>query len=347
MEIIDEELAAKRSILRQTSLQIWANPEIAFEEFKAHDLLCDVLENGGFQVTRQYILRTGFRAEWSNGPAKPKIAFLCEYDALPEIGHACGHNLISESGLAMAFMVKRVLEVSHSIKGTVVVLGTPAEEGGGGKIEMIDAFKDIDAGFILHPLGGGMSCLNGVTICSSRFEGIFRSDVECERSPHVSQDMKRATVARQSSMDAAVIAYGHLAMLRKTIPTAWRIAVVIIPIESSKETRLRISYRSEKGKDMSLLRERIVACCDTAAQCTRCDFEYSYTKEYLDQWPNHTMTSRVGEYCQNFEAEMEDVRRKKRIEIPLNGSSDVGNISRILPLIQVGASQSWNRLEKK
>ncbi|XP_003744816.1 peptidase M20 domain-containing protein 2 [Galendromus occidentalis] len=336
LELIETELAAKRSILRQTSLRIWANPEVCFEEHNAHDLLCDVLEDGGFRVTRHHILQTGFKAEWSSrGSATPRIAFVCEYDALPEIGHACGHNLIAECGLAMAFMVKRVLETSDQIDGTIVVIGTPAEEGGGGKILMISAFDDIDAGFMIHPFGGGDRALNGKTLCSARFEGIFRSDVDCERSVHVSRDLNRKTVARQSSMDAAVVAYGHLALLRKTMPSSWRLGVVMKPMESNKETRLQISYRSVKGVDMRPLREKIVVCCETAAQCTRCEFEYSHTKEYLEQWPNHTLTARIGEYCTNFEEDMELVREGKKRETQLLGSSDAGNVSQIIPFVQV------------
>ena len=109
------------ALLNDLSQEVWRNPELSNEEFKAHDYLTDLLESAGFNVQRNYILETGFKATFVKGDpsAAPNIAFLCEYDALPGIGHACGHNLIAEVGIGAALAVKAALESSDRIGGSV------------------------------------------------------------------------------------------------------------------------------------------------------------------------------------------------------------------------------------
>ena len=117
-------------VLLEASHRIHAHPELGFEEHHAHDVLTTVLEDAGLDVTRgAYGLPTAFSARaGGNGPT---IAVLCEYDALPGIGHACGHNIIGTAGVGAGIAAATVAE---ELGGTVLVLGTPAEEGGGGKI---------------------------------------------------------------------------------------------------------------------------------------------------------------------------------------------------------------------
>ncbi|KAH9371421.1 hypothetical protein HPB48_021494 [Haemaphysalis longicornis] len=100
-------VAAKAEGIHSVGTFLWENPEIRFEEHKAHDRLCTFLENEGFDVKRHYVLDTAFRAEY--GAGSPVVALLCEYDALPGLGHACGHNLIAESALAAAVALRALL----------------------------------------------------------------------------------------------------------------------------------------------------------------------------------------------------------------------------------------------
>src|SRR2546422_7299130 len=128
-----------------------ATPEIAFQELKASQWLSDTLESRRFAVQRGIAdLPTAFRAEVSGGPGGPSVAFLAEYDALPEIGHACGHNLICTAALGAGI---GLAAVASKLAGKVLVLGTPAEEGGGGKVLMLQrgAFAGIDAALMFHP----------------------------------------------------------------------------------------------------------------------------------------------------------------------------------------------------
>ena len=112
--------------------KIWSSPELCYKEHKAHDLLTEFLEKKGFSVERSYTgIETAFRATFGSG--RPNVCVICEYDALPEIGHACGHNLIAEAGVAAGLGLKAALESSNAPKGRLTVVGTPAEEGGGEK----------------------------------------------------------------------------------------------------------------------------------------------------------------------------------------------------------------------
>ena len=142
-----------REEFEEVSARIFANPELAFHEWRAQDELCKLLERHGFQVKRGVgSLETAFAAEFQSGKPGMTFAFLCEYDALPEIGHACGHNLIGTSGAGAGIILKKIME-KYGIGGTLKVLGTPAEESGCGKITMVEegVFEEIDMALIMHP----------------------------------------------------------------------------------------------------------------------------------------------------------------------------------------------------
>ena len=113
--------------LRHMSDQIWKNPELSSKEKKAHHLLTSLLENQGFSVERSYTgIETAFRATFGSG--RPNVCVICEYDALPDIGHACGHNLIAEAGVAAGLGLKAVLESSNAPKGMLTIMGTPSRK---------------------------------------------------------------------------------------------------------------------------------------------------------------------------------------------------------------------------
>lgn len=111
-----------KDLFYKISLDIWNHPELRFEEFHAHQLLTDHLEKFGFKTEKSYILETGFKANFSSKRKGPVIAIICEYDALPELGHACGHNLIASAGFAAAVAVKAALEADDSLGGTMTAV---------------------------------------------------------------------------------------------------------------------------------------------------------------------------------------------------------------------------------
>ncbi|KAH7972333.1 hypothetical protein HPB52_011127 [Rhipicephalus sanguineus] len=120
-EFVHNAVETNSQALRVLSRFVWEHPELAFKEVQCHDWLTDFLERRGFTVTRRYLLDTAFRAEFDapGGPEGPCVAFLCEYDALPDIGHACGHNLIAESSVGAALAVVEAMKNHKDIRGKV------------------------------------------------------------------------------------------------------------------------------------------------------------------------------------------------------------------------------------
>ena len=149
---VTQAVESLREELVGISLDIHSHPEINFEEHYSAKLLADALEQHGFKVERGVGgVETAFRGTIEGGKGDgPTIALLAEYDALPDVGHGCGHNLIAISNLGAGLGIKAVME---SMPGRLVVLGTPAEEGGGGKVRMLAAgvFEDIDITLSSHP----------------------------------------------------------------------------------------------------------------------------------------------------------------------------------------------------
>ena len=152
LETVVQAIDELRGELVETSLDIHAHPELNFEEHHAAEVLADSLERHGFQVERGVGgVETAFRGAILGGKGDgPTVALLAEYDALPDIGHGCGHNLIAISNLGAGLGAKAAME---SLGGRLVVLGTPAEEGGGGKIRMLEAgvFEGVDIALSSHP----------------------------------------------------------------------------------------------------------------------------------------------------------------------------------------------------
>lgn len=148
-ERLRSEVAKQADLLWETAIELHAHPEHAFFEHRAAALLTDALESAGFEVERGTAgIPTAFTAQ--SGHGRPAVALLLEYDALPGLGHACGHNLIAAASLGAALALDMVLDASA---GCVMAVGTPAEEGGGGKILEVEAgvFDDVDAALMFHP----------------------------------------------------------------------------------------------------------------------------------------------------------------------------------------------------
>jgi amidohydrolase len=149
-DALHAQVAARADRLWDVATALHADPEVAFEEHRSADRLCAELADGGFEVERGVAgLPTGFVGRAGTGDG-PRVALLLEYDALPGLGHACGHNLIAAAGLGAALAVRAA---QQPLPGTVLVVGSPAEEGGGGKITELAAgvFDGVDAALMFHP----------------------------------------------------------------------------------------------------------------------------------------------------------------------------------------------------
>ncbi|KAL3248681.1 hypothetical protein ABHI18_011927 [Aspergillus niger] len=212
---VDAALESAQTSLRELNREIWCNPETAYQEHRAHDTICDFLEKQGFTVTRHaYGLDTSFEA--ISGSGGRLINFNAEYDALPDIGHACGHNLITTSSVAAFLALSTVLK-QYGIPGRTQLLGTPAEENGGGKAKLIDlgAYKGVDVSLMAH--AGPKELFPGVVTDS--VGGVrmnARKELHCEftgRSAHAGGNPWEGI----NALDALVTSYNNVAVLRQQL----------------------------------------------------------------------------------------------------------------------------------
>ena len=264
--------------LRQLSKGIHEHPELCYEEVYAHDSITSFLEKQGFEVKRHtYGLKTSFEAEVGSGGRL--VVFCAEYDALPNIGHACGHNLIAISSIGAFIGAARLLQESKN-PGRARLLGTPAEEGQGGKVKLIEAgaFKDdIAAAIMCHPVSSWW--LSGEAysgVAGPKFIASHKLKVEYKgRTAHASGEPWNGI----NALDAAVAAYNNMSMLRQQIRPDDRIHGVIedggtVPNIIPEYSRMNWYIRSPSMKRADALLQKAKLCFEAAAQSTGCSFNY-------------------------------------------------------------------------
>ena len=254
--------------LRSLSDEIWRNPELNFQEYKAHKLLTDFLESKGFQVERGYCsLPTAFKSELGNKDNSVSVCVICEYDALPEIGHACGHNLIAEAGIAAGLGLQAALNAG--LIGHVTVMGTPAEEGGGGKVKLIErgAFNAIDIAMMVHP--------SPLTAIFNEYLAISQIQVT-----YIGKAAHAAAFPWEgiNALDAVVQAYNGISLARQQFKPSWRVHAIItnggtkpniIPEKASAEYCIRAPNKQE----LEILRSKVISCFQAAADTTGCQWK--------------------------------------------------------------------------
>ncbi|KAL2830797.1 hypothetical protein BDW59DRAFT_14272 [Aspergillus cavernicola] len=338
LENIRQQIAAtidaEADALRQLNHDIHSHPEIAYEEVYAHDTLSTFLESRGFSVTRHaYGLDTSFEAEFATNKTGPLVIFCAEYDALPGIGHGCGHNLIATSSLA-AFLglAQTVRKLDFGTPVRVRILGTPAEEGGGGKVKLIEAgaFKDpeIVAAIMSHPTSlhhvpDGYSGIAGYPmIASNKLRVEYRG-----QGAHAGGDPWNG----RNALDAAVGAYNNISMLRQQIQPDERIHGVIevggtAPNVIPDYTRMNWNVRSVTSARADGLLLRAKACFEASALATGCEVNYIMAACYKDVVINDT-------FCELYTNEMKNLGRKVMVRQPTiaTTSTDMGNVSHEVP----------------
>ncbi|GJJ72272.1 hypothetical protein EMPS_04629 [Entomortierella parvispora] len=324
--------------LRELSLEIHSKPELGYQEVYAHKILTDYLEEVGFKVTRGACdIKTAFIAEYESPATAPAVAagkrvrsvgFCSEYDALPGIGHACGHNLIAIVGVAAALGVKAVLEKDNLV-GRVRLLGTPAEETTGGKLLMIErgAFDGLDACLMSHPSprDGVYSTILSVGGCKVEYFG---------KASHASASPWEGI----NALDAMVMTYNGLALLRQqTMPTSRIHCIItsggqaanIIPDYASG----KIMYRAVTVVDNNKLFESIQQIIEASADATGCTVKITREMEYLPMPNNEHMASRYTEYMTGLGVHY---RPREEQERQPSGSTDMGNVGHYLPGLHPG-----------
>jgi amidohydrolase len=309
--------------LESLSRSIHDNPELGYQEAKACAWLSEFLERHGFTVERGVGgVGTAFRGTLGTGDG-PTVAILCEYDALPGIGHACGHNVIATSGAGAGAALAAVK--AQLPRGRVLVVGTPAEEGGGGKVKLIKAgvFQDVDCAMMIHGFDR--------TLLHQDLLGIVRLTFEFRgRAAHASAD----PWAGVNALDACVQTYTAVSMLRQQTHPSCRIhgiitsggaAANIIP-EYAAAT---FYVRAPRIDTMWTLADRVVGCAEAAARATGAQLETTrHDNVYEPLKRNQTLLDL-------FAANMTAVGLREGEPIPDRlGSSDIGNVSQVIPAIQ-------------
>ncbi len=307
--------------LAALSKQLHDHPEVAYEERQSSAWLVDFLRKNGFDVESGICnLETAFRGSYGDG--RPAVAFLAEYDALPGLGHACGHNLIAVSAVAAGLAARKAVD---SLGGRVCVFGTPGEELYGGKAVMAaaGAFNGVDAAMLAHPGGGNRVLMN--TLACENLEVEFKG---------VAAHAAAAPELGISALEAMIQSFNAVNSLRQHIRASERVngvitdggeAANIVPARAAAT----FIVRAENGVLLDALKKRVIDCFAGAARATGAKLKYSWGERY------EAMMSNVA-LAKLFHENMRSLGRPVSLgeNTVLNFSTDVGNVSQLVPTIQ-------------
>ena len=328
------------SQLREISLYLGEHPELSWEERLAARRLTEYLETQGFTVERAIGgLETAFRATRDSGRPGPSIAILAEYDALPGVGHGCGHNLIAASAVGAAVGAGAALD---ELGGRVVVMGTPSEEFTNqqpGKIRLLEAgeFAGLDACLMLHPSTRAAPYNSSLAFIS--VEVVFHG-----QTAHAAADPWNG----RNALDGVILTFNHVSALRQHLRPEIRIHGVIkdggvVPNIIPERAVAHFILRAPKLAQVNALQERFKACAEGAAVATGTTVQITATETVADTRPYPTLQALTRA---NFEA----------LGVPFgppfdsSGSTDFGDVSYVCPsdcfYVDVGAGEiPWHSHE--
>ena len=326
--VLDAIEAARPTIL-EVADSIHAHPEIGLEEHHAVELLTSTIASFGFEVERGTGgMETAFKARRKGRGDGPSIAFLAEYDALPGLGHGCGHNLIASSNLAAAIGLGAAVD---ELGGEVLLVGTPAEENYGGKATMIDngAFEDIDVAMSSHHSGHvvtlPMLYPDGTCLAVSSRRFMFHG-----RTAHAAMEPEQGI----NALNAVIQLFNGIDAMRQHVTPDVRMHGIIthggdapnvVPELAAAEFLFRASTRER----VDALVERAERVAQGAAMMTGARLEIETpAPDYDDMLPNYTLSRTVRK-------QLPEVGLKETMRPPAMGpgaySTDLGNVSRALP----------------
>jgi amidohydrolase len=323
----------RREELVAVAREIHAHPELAFQEHRAAALLVRTLKDAGLPVEAPaYGLETAFESRV--GAAGPTVALLAEYDALPGIGHACGHNLIATAalgaGLALASLGAR-------LPGRLRVLGTPAEEQGGGKelLARAGAFDTVDAALMVHPSGVDLATMPSLAL--AEVDATYHG-----RAAHASAMPERGV----NALDALVTAYQAIAQLRQHIRPTERIHGIFTeageaPNVVPERAAGRFYVRAPNAGELAALKRRVEGCFRAGAEATGATLELAWRDpDYLELRTNWPLAER-------YQANAESLGRRfvpiEALPASVAGTTDMGNVSHRVPAIHpMIAAAPWH-----
>jgi len=307
--------------LTDLSLDLHADPELKLTEYHAAERLTALLDTHGFAVERGIAgMPTAFVGSYGHGG--PVIAFLCEYDALPGIGHGCGHNLIAAGGIGAAIAARYALP--DNFEGTIRCIGTPGEEGAGGKIVELDAgvFTDVDAALMWHPSANSHPWRHATA--AVHLEVVYHGiAAHAAGNPDQGRSALAAVIQLFNSIDA----------LRQFIPETARLHGIITdggqaPNIVPERAAATLMVRAITQETVAELLDRVRACIRAAADATGTTVEISTGRIYAERKNNKIMATRTAAHL----ARLGEVMHEPVIRGG-TGSSDIGNVSLVLPTI--------------
>lgn len=318
---VEEAINRRRGDLIELSHSIHSEPELAFAEHRSCAKTQALVAEYGFEITTAAGgLDTAFRASYGSGPLV--VGICAEYDALPEIGHACGHNIIAASAVGTALALA---DVADDLGLTVVLVGTPAEELGGGKVLLLDAgvFDDIAATVMLHP--------GPVDIAAARSLALSEVTVDYTgRESHAAV----APYLGVNAADAVTVAQVAIGLLRQQLMPGQMVHGIVTHGGQAANVipgRAEMRY-TMRATDMPALREledRMAGCFSAGALATGCQHQVTeigpaYAEMMPDQWLSETIRAEMVRLGRN------PLPENVEASVPL-GSTDMGNISQVMP----------------
>lgn len=319
-----DDIDRRATELLELSHDIHEHPELCFEEHHAHAVLTAALEEAGLEPVRgAYGLDTAFEVRHGRSGG-PVVAVLCEYDALPGLGHACGHNIIAAAGLGAGLAAAALAD---ELGGEVRILGTPAEEGGGGKVEMArrGAFDGVDVAMMVHPADADLIEMD--TLAIRRLDVVYHG-----RASHAAA----APHEGRNALDAAVLGYLGVGSLRQHIRPTERVHGVftdggeqanIVP----RRAAMQWYVRSDDLDTLEPLCDRVLAALEAGAGATGCRCEHQWLPNgYADLRTSAPVAERYVRHAATLERVVSD---PSAVGHRVVGSTDMGNVSYLVPTI--------------
>lgn len=321
-DIIKEKINRIQNELIDLNEFIFENPELGNQEFKASKAHTDLLESYGFEIEKPYLkMETAFKAEYDSGEKGPTIAYLAEYDALPGIGHGCGHNILGTVSTGAGIVLKEILD---DIGGKVIVFGTPAEESYAGKVEMANqgGFADVDAAMLVHPASNHFK--SGKSLALKAIKFTYRG-----KTAHASASPEEGI----NALDAAINTFNNINAMREHLKKDARIhgiisnggeAANIVPDLAAANFYIRAESKSY----LNQLEEKLMNAAKGASLAAGTELESSY---YETPCLNLITNQKLSEtYIRNLKklgvAEIFD-------NDEATGSTDAGDVSQACPTI--------------
>ncbi|MCA1038068.1 M20 family metallopeptidase [Bacillus infantis] len=323
-QIIQNEIEKNKQEFINISTYIGENPELGHEEFKSSAILIETLEKHGFSVEKGTCgLPTAFRAVYDSGIAGAAIGLMAEYDALPEVGHACGHNLIGTMAIAAGIGLSKAVGETG---GKVIVYGTPAEETKGGKVTMAEngIFDELDVAMMVHPLSKYLKSGRSLAMDAIQFE-FFGKSAHAAASPEKGINALDAVLQTFNSINALRQHITSDARIHGIIPEGGK-AANVVPDYASAQFYVRASSRSYVNE----LVEKVKACAQGAALQTGAEMKASfYEFSYDDMQTNQHLSDAFTKELIGLGIDPGEIHEDR----DGSGSLDMGNVSQAVPSI--------------